>query len=207
MVSKQRAAKQGLICWRKYWMGWLHTNSFLLGWRQHWHYFKLQECPIHTQMFPDSMLEGAKIGLRNFRVGIASPGWAICRVTGTAEAMESALRNWMACIDRPFLLHLGSTQQGRPGPLCLQISVKWCWTDWLAQGQRCLCWERWLVGMCQMALSQIKLVVLMVLSNLQGWKKWALSVTGMDGRGILWLAWDGTGIFYLVLTEHLWKVE
>lgn len=43
-------------------------------------------------MFPDPMLEGAKIGLGNFRVGIASPGWAICRVTGTAEAMESALK-------------------------------------------------------------------------------------------------------------------
>lgn len=43
-------------------------------------------------MFPDSMLEGAKIGLRNFRVGVASPGWATCRVTGTAKAMESALK-------------------------------------------------------------------------------------------------------------------
>lgn len=69
----------------------------------------------NTQMFPDSILEGAELANR---------------VTGTAEVVESALKemdNWH---------HL--TFPSAPGPVCLQISVKLCWTDWLAQGQRCL---------------------------------------------------------------------
>lgn len=69
----------------------------------------------NTQMFPDSILEGAELANR---------------VTGTAEVVESALK------EMDSWHHL--TFPSAPGPVCLQISVKLCWTDWLAQGQRCL---------------------------------------------------------------------